>query len=84
MPRTDVEVAPAGIAPTSVLIGTGLSKVGRHHIKRRIAHGKAKTHITNHGGDEVTIVALSWAGVSGSIGLAIERRGDRHHAFLPR
>ena len=84
MPRTDVEVAPAGIVPTSVLIGAGLSKVGRHHIKGCIAHGKTEPNITNHGSDEVTIVAVSRAGVSGSIGLAIERRGDRHHAFLPR
>ena len=51
MPCTNVKVTPASLIEASILIGTGFTQIRCHHVKRRVAHGKAKANISNHWGD---------------------------------
>ena len=84
MPSTNVEVTATGTVPSSVLVGTGFPEVGGHHVQRCIPHGQTKTNVPDHGSDQIAVVTFPGTGVSRSIGLPVQCRGDGDHALLPR
>ena len=83
VPSTNVQVAPSGVFPSSVLIGFDLAEVGGHHVQGGVTHRQTKTDVTDHGGNDIAVVPRSGASVAWCIRLAAKCGCNRNDALLP-